>query len=436
MASRPDELLTADVIDLAHDGRGVADLGGRRIFVAGALPGERVVLRAERKHRRVREAELVEILEPSKARVEAPCPYFGVCGGCDLQHLDYARQLEFKQRTLAEQLSRIGEVVPGEWLPTLTGPEWHYRRRARIGIKYVTAKERVLVGFRERASPYVTDMAHCRVLVEPFDRLPQALGEIVQASPLRQRIPQAEIAAGDAGGAIVLRVLEPPGADDRARLLELGQSLGVDIYLQPAGPDSVTPIGPDPQPLYYRLDAHDVRIDFEPGDFIQINARVNAAMVDAVIEAAAPGKADRVLDLYCGLGNFSLPLARRAASVLGVEGLGALVVRAARNAARNGIDNARFVTADLEGGEWPFFREAWDLVVLDPARAGAASAMAAMPRMRPRRVVYVSCHPGTLARDAGALVREHGYRLTSARVLDMFPHTHHVEAITVFDRDD
>ena len=436
MASRPEELLTADVIDLSHDARGVAEVDGRRIFVAGALPAERVVLRAERKRRRVREAELVEILEPAKARVEPQCPYFGVCGGCALQHLDYAGQLEFKQRTLAEQLSRIGGVVPGAWLPTVTGPEWHYRRRARLGIKYVVARERVLVGFRERASPYVTDMAHCRVLVEPFDRLPQALAEVVQASPLRQRIPQAEIAAGDAGGAIVLRVLDPPGAADRERLLELGKAFGVDIYLQTAGPDSIAPLGPDPRPLYYRLDAHDVRIDFEPGDFIQINARVNAAMVDAVLEAAAPEQGDRVLDLYCGLGNLSLPLARRAANVLGVEGLGPLVVRAARNASQNGIDNARFVIADLDGADWPFFREAWDLVVLDPARSGAASAMAAMSRMRPRRVVYVSCHPGTLARDAGALVREHGFRLTSARVLDMFPHTHHVEAITVFDRDD
>lgn len=436
MASRPEELLTADVIDLTHDARGVAEVDGRRIFVAGALPAERVVLRAPRKRRRVREAQLVEVLVPAAARVEPPCPYFGVCGGCALQHLDYAGQLAFKQRTLAEQLSRIGGVEPGEWLPTVTGPEWHYRRRARLGIKYVTAKERVLVGFRERASPYVTDMEHCRVLVEPLDRLPQALRDVVMASPLRQRIPQAEIAVGDGGGAIVLRVLESPGEADRARFLDLGKSLDVDVYLQTAGPDSVAPVVTDPRPLYYRLDAHEVRIDFEPGDFIQVNGRVNAAMVDAVIEAAAPRAGDRVLDLYCGLGNFSLPFARRAANVLGVEGLGPLVARAARNASRNGIDNARFVTADLEGADWPFFREPWDLVVLDPARAGAASAMAAMTRMRPRRVVYVSCHPGTLARDAGALVREQGYRLTSARVLDMFPHTHHVEAIAVFDRDD
>jgi 23S rRNA (uracil1939-C5)-methyltransferase len=436
MASRPEELLTANVIDLTHDGRGVAEVDGQRLFVTGALPAERVLVRTARRRRRVREAELVEVLEPASGRVTPPCPYFGVCGGCDLQHLDYAGQLEFKQRVLAEALSRLGFVEPGEWLPTLTGPEWHYRRRARLGIKYVTAKDRVLVGFRERSSPYVTDMAQCAVLVEPLDRLPQALGEIVQVSPLRQRIPQAEIAVGDGGGAIVLRVLDPPGAADRAAFLDLGHAFDVDVYLQPGGPDSVAALGPAPRPLFYCLPAHDVRIDFEPGDFIQINARVNAAMVDAVVAAAAPAAGDRVLDLYCGLGNFSLALARRAASVQGVEGLGPLVARAARNAARNGISNARFVTANLDGADWPFFRESWDLVVLDPARAGAASAVSAMARMRPRRVVYVSCHPGTLARDAGTLVREQGYRLTSARVLDMFPHTHHVEAITVFDRDD
>ena len=435
MASQADDILIADVVDLTHDGRGVAELDGHRVFVTGALPAERVRLRPERRRRRPREAELIEIITPAAARVVPPCPYFGVCGGCALQHLEYTEQLAFKRRALGEALSRLGGVEPAEWLPTLTGPEWHYRRRARLGIKYVTAKDRVLVGFRERSSSYVTDMEQCPVLVEPMDRLPLALSALVQASPLRQRIPQAEIAIGDEGGAIVLRVLDSPGEADRAAFLELGERFGADVYLQTGGPDSVAPIADSVQPLFYRLAAHDVRIDFEPGDFIQINGRVNEAMVDAVVEAAAPEGSDRVLDLYCGLGNFSLPFARRVAAVQGVEGVAPLVARAARNAANNGIANARFVTANLDEAEWPFFREPWDLVVLDPARAGAESAVAAMKRMRPRRVVYVSCHPGTLARDAGVLVREHGYRLTSARVLDMFPHTHHVEAITVFDRD-
>jgi len=277
-------------------------------------------------------------------------------------------------------------------------------------------------------------MQDCRVLVEPFDRLPAELADVIAGLPLKRRIPQAELAAGDDAAAAILRVLDPPGDAEREAFAALGARLGIDIYLQPGGPDSVAPLG-DARQLSYSLPEHDIRIEFEPGDFIQINARMNRAMVAAAIEAAGVEAGDRVLDLYCGLGNFSLPIARRAASVLGVEGSAPLVARAARNAKINGIDNARFVAADLEQGDWPFFGERWDLVVLDPARAGAAPAVDAMRHMRPRRIVYVSCHPGTLARDAGELVRRHGYRLTSARVLDMFPNTHHVEAITVFEPD-
>lgn len=436
MASRADDATAADVIDLSHDGRGVAELADRRVFVPGALPGERVLLRTRKRRRRNQDAELVEIVERAAARVEPPCPYFGVCGGCAVQHLDYAAQLKFKEGVVAGTLQRIGGVAPAAWLPTLSGSQWHYRRRARLGIKFVTGKDRVLVGFRERAAPYITDMAACRVLVEPFDRLPAELAELVAASPLRQRIPQAEIAAGDEGGAMILRVLDPPGDDDLAAWRAFGERLGIDVYIQTGGPATVEPIVAAPRQLHYALPQENLRIEFEPGDFIQINSQVNQAMVAAALEAAELAAGDRVLDLYCGLGNFSLPIARRAGSVLGVEGTGSLVARAARNAKINGISNARFVTADLEQPDWPFFREGFDVVFLDPARAGAAAAVAAMRRMQPRRIVYVSCHPGTLARDAAELVTRQGYRLTSARVLDMFPNTHHVEAITVFDRDE
>lgn len=435
MNRQVEELHQADVIDLSHDGRGVADLDGKRVFLAGALPGERVELKTRKRRRRSLEAELVEVIEPSPSRVEPGCAWFGVCGGCALQHLDYAAQLEFKSKSVAETLSRIGGVEPLEWLPALTGPQWNYRRRARLGIKYVTGKERVLVGFRERAAPYVTDMADCRVLVEPFDRLPGSLAELLAASPLRQRIPQAELAAGDDARAMILRVLDPPSAEDIEAWVAFGAQQDIDIYLQTGGPSTVAPISPSPRQLSYSIDSGAVRLDFEPGDFIQINAAMNRSMVDAAIEAAGIEASDRVLDLYCGIGNFSLPIARRAATVLGVEGSAALVARAARNAERNGIANARFVAADLSESDWPFFREPWDVVFLDPARAGAAEAVAAVAAMRPRRIVYVSCHPGTLARDAGDLVSKQGYQLTSARVLDMFPHTHHVEVISVFDRN-
>lgn len=434
MATRTDEAFTADVTDLSHDGRGVTELDGQRVFVPGALPTERVLLKTRKRRRRYQEAELIEIVEPASGRVAPLCPYFGICGGCAVQHLDYPAQIAFKQKVVADTLARIGGVAPGIWLPALTGQQWHYRRRARLGVKYVDGKNRVLVGFRERAAPYITDMAACPVLIEPLDQLPDALAQTVAELPSKRRIPQAEIAAGDDAAAIILRLLDPPGSAELDAFAALGSRFGADIYLQTGGPATIAPLGEAHQ-LAYSLPAEDIRIEFEPGDFIQINAEINRAMVGAAIEAAGIESTDRVLDLYCGLGNFSLPLARRAGAVVGAEGSASLVVRAASNARLNGLGNAHFITADLEQGGWPFFGEHWDVVFLDPARAGAGAAVAAMPAMRPRRIVYVSCHPGTLARDAGELVQNKGYRLTSARVLDMFPNTHHIEAITVFDRN-
>lgn len=428
-----EESVATDIVDLTHDGRGVGELAGRRIFVPGALPSERVLLKTRKRRRRQQEVELVEIIEPAATRVEPPCPYFGTCGGCALQHLEYRAQVEFKEQVVAEALSRIGKVEPERFEPVLTGSQWNYRRRARLGVKYVEGKGRVLVGFRERSAPFLTNMLACRILVQPMDRLPEMLSLALADSALKQRIPQAEIAVGDDSGAVVLRVLDPPNKAEVDRFRTLGNELDVDIYLQTGGPDTVRPIDDSPRQLVYRLSPDNIEIEFEPGDFIQINAEINQAMVTAAIESAALEAGDRVLDLYCGLGNFSLPIARHVSEVFGVEGAAPLVARAIGNASRNGIDNARFVAADLEQTDWPFFRESWDVVFLDPARAGAEAAIAAMPAMKPRRVVYVSCHPGTLARDAGVLVHRHGYRLTSIRALDMFPHTHHVEAIAVFD---
>ncbi|HEY5665154.1 MAG TPA: 23S rRNA (uracil(1939)-C(5))-methyltransferase RlmD [Gammaproteobacteria bacterium] len=437
MATRADgidEPVAADVIDLSHDGRGVSEVDGRRVFVPGALPNERVLLKVRKRRRRYQEAELVEVVEPAASRVEPGCPYFGVCGGCSLQHLDYPAQVEFKQGVLREALRRIGSLEPPEFEPAITGAQWHYRRRARLGVKYVEGKGRVLAGFRERSAPFLTDMQACRNLVRPMDRLPEVLSATLASSPLRNRIPQAEIAVGDDAGAIILRVLDPPGAGDLEAFAALGQQLDADIYLQTGGPDSVRPLDASPRQLAYSLDAFAVRLEFEPGDFIQINAEINQAMVEAAIGAAEVTASDRVLDLYCGLGNFSLPIARRAGAVTGIDGTASLIARAARNASINGIDNTQFLAADLDQTDWPFFRQPFDLVFLDPARAGAETAVAAMSTMQPRRIVYVSCDPGTLARDAGELVTRHGYRLTSLRALDMFPNTHHVEAIAVFDR--
>jgi 23S rRNA (uracil1939-C5)-methyltransferase len=428
------EPVEAEIIDLTHDGQGVADLGGQRVFVAGTLPAERVVIAPRRRRRRFQEAELLSVVHAAPDRVAPRCEYFGVCGGCALQHLAYDAQVRFKQRAVEQTLARIGGVAPETWLAPITGPEWNYRRRARLGVKFVEAKGRVLVGFRERAAPYITDMRRCPVLVPPFDTMLGDLAAEIEAADIKQRLPQIEAAAGDRAAAIVLRVLDAPSAGDRARFLALGERLGVDVYLQTGGVGTVAPLGAA-RPLDYRLGAFDVTLEYAPTDFIQINAAVNERMVAAAVELAEPGPADRVLDLYCGLGNFSLPFARRAGEVLGVEGEAGLVARAVRNAAANGIANARFLAADRAEAEWSFYREPFDLVVLDPPRTGAAEAVGQIARMRPRRVVYVSCHPATLARDAKVLVAA-GFRLRAARVLDMFPHTHHVEAMALFERHD
>lgn len=422
----------AEIVDLTHDGQGVADVGGQRIFVPGTLPAERVLIAPRRRRRRFQEAELLGVVRPACDRIEPLCEYFGRCGGCALQHLAYDAQVRFKQRAVEEALARIGGVAAESWLAPITGPEWHYRRRARLGVKFVEAKGRVLVGFRERAAPYITDMAHCRVLVEPMDTLIGELATVIAASEVRRRLAQVEVAVGDTAAAIVLRVLDAPNERDRGLFAELGQRHGVDVYLQTGGPGTVAPLSPAAPRLAYRLDRFDLTLEFAPTDFVQINASVNAQMVAAAVELAEVRASDRVLDLFSGLGNFSLPFARFAHEVLGVEGEAGLVARAVRNASGNGIDNARFVTADLAEADWGFYREPWDLVVLDPPRTGAAEPVAQIARLRPRRVVYVSCHPATLARDAKALVGA-GYRLRAARVLDMFPHTHHVEAMALFE---
>ena len=430
-----EEFLDVRIIDLTHDGQGVADLGERRVFVPGALAGERIRLAPRRRRRQYQEADLIEILEPSPARVTPPCEYFGRCGGCAVQHLSYEAQIPFKQAIVEEALARIAGAEPQAWLEPIVGPEWHYRRRARLGVRFVKGKERVLVGFKERATRYVTDMASCRVLVEPLDRLPGELGELIGRTTLQRRLPQAELAAGEAARAVVLRVLDEPASEDLALFAELGRKRDLDVYLQRGGPGTVRALDPESvRPLAYTLPDFDVTLRFEPTDFLQVNAQVNAALVGETLRLLDVRSTDRVLDLYCGLGNFSLPLARHAGRVLGVEGDGGLVARAANNARLNELANVSFVAGDLSQPEWSFMREAWDLVVLDPPRSGAQTVVAQMARMKPRRVAYISCHPATLARDAKELIDSQGDRLIAAGIADMVPHTHHVEAIALFGR--
>ena len=331
ISAAPEE---ADVVDLSHEGMGVARVDGKAVFVADALPGERVVMRRVARHRNFDQAVLESVLVPSPDRVAAACPHFGTCGGCALQHLDPAAQLRFKQAQLLENLARLGGVEPAGLLPPLEGPVWGYRRRARLGIKLVPRKGRVLVGFRERSAPYVADLHECRVLAPPAGSLIDPLAELVAGLAIVARVPQAEVAIADDACALVLRVLEPPSDADLATLRAFESTHGVRIYLQPGGVDTVEPLTQGRPPLEYALPGFDVRIRFEPTDFIQVNGALNARMVSRAVELLGAGRDDRVLDLFCGLGNFSLPLARGAGHVVGVEGEAGLVARARRRCAR------------------------------------------------------------------------------------------------------
>lgn len=424
-----------DVVSLAHDGRGVARVGGKTVFVAGALPGETIMATRRRRHRRYDEADLTALLSAAPGRVEPGCVHFGTCGGCALQHLDSARQLEAKQGHLAAQLARLGRVEPATWLEPLRGPQWGYRRRARLGVRYVPKKGRVLVGFRERAKPYVADLRRCPVLAAPVGDMIEALADLVGRLSIRERLPQIEVAVAEQATALLLRVLDMPTEEDRALLSAFASQHSVEFYLQTGGPDSVAPLANSTTPLSYRLPASGVQIGFAPGDFIQVNASVNAAAVELALSLLAPAPQDTVLDLFCGLGNFTLPLARRAARAIGVEGDAALVTRARDNAGANGIGNADFHVADLaaDPGSPPWVPAPCQRLLLDPPRAGAAGVLPLVGRLAPERLVYLSCHPASFARDAGVLVNEFGFTLRSAGVLDMFPHTAHVESIAVFE---
>jgi len=429
---------TATITSVTHDGRGIADTSGKKVFVAGALSGEEVQFMRRKSRRKFDEAELLEVITASADRVEARCAVFGRCGGCALQHVSAEQQRSIKFGTLRDNLERIGGVEPARWLAPVTGPEWNYRRRARLAVKDVSAKGRVLVGFRERHAPYITDMHRCEVLAPPVDELIDPLSELIGRLSIRARLPQVEVAVADNATALVFRVLDPPAAGDLDEFRCFADEHGVRVYLQPGGLDSLYLLHPggEQEPLYYTLPEFDVRIQFEPIDFVQVNAAINRAMVGKALELLDPERQDRVLDLYCGIGNFSLPLARVCAEVLGVEGEATLVRRAADNAAANLLENAEFRQADLAAidGTESWLQEPWDRLLLDPARSGAAEVVNRIDRIDPARIVYVSCHPGTLARDAGVLVSEAGYTLEAAGIIDMFPHTAHVESIAVFGK--
>ena len=424
---------TGRVEALNHDGAGVVR-AGKTVFVAGALPGELVSFIRRRAHRHYDEAELAAVLEPSPARVTPRCAHFGICGGCALQHLAGAAQLAIKEQQLREALERLGKVTPRQWLAPLSGPEWLYRRRARLGARYVRAHSRSLVGFRERLSSHVAALTRCEVLSAPVDGLIEPLGALLSALSIRERTPQVEVSVGDECIVLVLRVLDAPSAADRQLLLDFESVHGVRVYLQTGGLGTVQPLREPAALLDYALPEFDLRLKFLPSDFIQVNGPLNRALVSRVVGLLELDAGSRVLDLYCGLGNFTLAVARRAASVVGVEGDAGLVARAAENAAANGLRNAQFHAANLAGSgldtaSWA--QGPYSQVLLDPPRVGALELLPTLARLAPRRLVYVSCHPGSLSRDLGELVHTHGFELLAAGVADMFPHTAHVESLAV-----
>jgi 23S rRNA (uracil1939-C5)-methyltransferase len=448
-APRRGEPETAEVVGLTHDGEGIVR-AGKTVFVAGALPGETVSFERTRKHRRHDDGRLLEVLQPAAERVTPRCAHFGVCGGCALQHLAPESQLRLKEQELRDTLERVARVECRTWLPPLRGPVWSYRRRARLGAKFVPKKGKVVVGFRERLAPYVADVTRCEVLAAPVGAMVQPLGEVLGELDIRQHVPQIEVAVADNATALVLRVLKTPTERDRGKLRDFAARHAVRLFLQSGGPDSVEELAVGESadetvrqpagtvPLNYGLPAFDLTLDFAPTDFVQVNGAVNQALVARALELLRPNPESRVLDLYSGLGNFTLALARFAGRVVGVEGEAGLVERARHNAHRNRLSNVEFHVGDLsKPTELPagWLRGPYTHVLLDPPRVGAAPAMlAAIARLGPERVLYVSCHPGSLARDLAVLVHEHGFALQSAGVVDMFPHTAHVESVALLGR--
>lgn len=432
----PNYPVRVEIESLSHDGRGVAHVDGKAVFIDGALPGEELSFLYTARSRKHDEGTLCELFRASRQRVEPKCAGFEVCGGCSLQHLDPAQQILAKQQTLLDNLQRIGKVTPERVLPPLTGPVWNYRNKARLGVKHVRKKHRVLVGFREKHKPYLADIQRCEVLHASVGERLEELAALIQGMDAHERIAQIEVAIGDTVTALVFRNLDPLSPGDTQALSDFAKQTGLHIYLQPKGPDSIELLWPETSQLSYALPDYQVSMNFLPTDFTQVNPAINQPMIRQALELLEFGKDDRVLDLFCGLGNFTLPLARTAAEVTGVEGEAGLVQRARDNAAANGIDNVDYHVVDLsqDPSAQPWMQKRYTRILLDPPRSGAQELIPHLGKLGAQRIVYVACHPASLARDAGMLVHDLGYRLVAAGVMDMFPHTAHVESMALFEK--
>jgi 23S rRNA (uracil1939-C5)-methyltransferase len=425
----------ARIESLDRDGRGVAHVEGKTIFVDGALTGEEVEYAAYRKKPAWEAARVLRIEKEGASRVAPRCAFFGACGGCSMQHVEVRAQVAAKQRVLEDALWHLGRVRPETMLRPLHGLAWGYRHRARMSVRWVEKKGGSLVGFRERKSSYVTDMTSCEVMPTKVSDLIRPLRALIDSLAMQGRIPQIEVAVGEELTVLVLRVLEAVGAEDGERLKRFAERHGVQLWLQPAGPDSARPFWPLAAPeLYYTLPEYGVRIAFGPTDFTQVNHAVNRLLVRRALSLLDPQPGQAITDFFCGLGNFTLPIARSGAEVLGVEGSAGLLARAQANASANGLERCRFVAADLFDAAACAGLPPCDKALLDPPREGAIELVKSFAARPPSRIVYVACDPATLARDSGVLVNAQGYRLAAAGAVNMFPHTSHVESIAVFER--
>lgn len=433
----PAEPVEVTIHDLTHEGHGVARVNGKAVFIPGTLPGEVVRFVYTERKRNYDTGKLLEILTASAERVTPVCPHFDICGGCNLQHLAAHKQLEFKQKILLDNLQRIGHVTADSVVAPVTGLAWGYRRKARLGTKFVHKKERLMIGFREKASHFLADLSICETLHPSVGHKLPDIAAMVRSLSCYQTVPQVEVAIADNATAMVIRHMEPLSAGDMEYLTTLAKQSGWHLYQQPKGLDSITPIWPQDSSLTYQVDQQQISLHFLPSDFIQVNREVNLAMIETAIAALELDTSIRVLELFSGLGNFTLPIAKRAAQVVAVEGEVGLVARARENAQRNSINNVQHHIADLSRDchEFPWMKSRYHRVLLDPPRSGAAEVLPGIVATGAQRIVYVSCNPATLARDAGVLVNQFGYHLQQVGVLDMFPHTAHVEALAVFTLD-
>lgn len=443
MARRRRKKLPSEPIDvmihgMGHDGRGVGKTdAGKTVFVDMALPGEKVTMQYTYTRSQFDEGRAIAVLEAASERVEPECPHFGICGGCSMQHLAHEAQIEYKKSTLYELMAHQAEATDYEKLPTLQAEVWRYRRKARLGVKYVHKKETVLVGFREKRSSFITEISDCAILDQRVADLIEPLKALLTTLESRSTIPQIEVACGDEEVALVFRHLEPlPGSDLKA-LTEFAEQKAFHLYLQSGGPQTVVKITPDDgvHRLSYQLPEFDLKMQFHPMDFTQVNAELNKAMISRAMTLLAPEADETILDLFCGLGNFSLPIARSDAKVVAVEGDQQMVERGYENARLNNLDNVDFYAADLtqDFSEMSWGKEHFDKILIDPPRSGALEIVQKITQFNARKIVYVSCNPITLARDSKILL-DAGYSLVSAGVMDMFPHTAHVESIALFEK--